>query len=245
MTVRRILTSALAALLLAIGAAYVLLPVVTVEIPKSHIDGAIETNLPHELDRGLVTVTVSGATVDPQADGRLRVNAEFTASGLTLEGVGRAAINSRLRYDGGKVYLSDLSTEDIDFQLSDNSSETISDIRSTISGILGRETEEAEAEGDAGRLQRLTGASDYIDTQLADDVLATVDGFLKTFPIYDLSRAEGYLSYATLALQDIGVAEGRVLVTVSLRTLLAVLGGAVGAVILLLFVVPRLLWRQS
>ena len=70
--------------------------------------------------------------------------AKFDARGLTLEGTGAADVASSFRCKNGRFYLSDFKHDDVVFAFSENSKSSISDVSSTLEGILRRETEEAE-----------------------------------------------------------------------------------------------------
>lgn len=213
-------------------AAFLFVPPQIVEISQSQIAQGLKGNLPYSVDKWGAQVTVNEATVQLRDDDKIIINARFGAVGATLEGSGTAAINSSIRYDDGKFYLSDLKHEDIEFEFSANSRDTISDVRSALENILRRETEEAIAGEDATRIDQLARANQYYETKLQADAVEALDNFLSSFPVYNLERAEGALKLAALALDDVKVTSEKILVSLSFQTLLIRLAAIVGSFLL-------------
>ena len=212
--------------------AFILAPPQIVEINEAQIEQGLEENLPYRVDRGAVLVTVQDATVQLSDEGKIVLNAQFDAAGLTLEGIGSATITSAIRYDDGKFYLSDLKHENIDFQFSENSSDTISDVKSALEGILRRETDEATAGEDDERVDQLAKANEYYEKRLKTDAIDALDKFLGSFPVYNLNQAGGRMRIAALALDDVEITSEKVLVSLSLQTLIIRLTAIVGTFLL-------------
>lgn len=229
---RRILILILLIVLAALVAAFLFVPPQIVEINEAQIEQGLEENLPYRVDKGAVSVTVQDATVQLSDEGKIVLAAQFDASGLTLEGIGSATINSAIRYDDGKFYLSDLKHENIDFQFSENSNDTISEVRSALEGILRRETEEANASKDDDRVDQLAKANEYYETRLQTDAVNALDEFLGSFPVYNLNRSGGSMRIAALALDDVEITSEKVLVRLSLQTLIMRLAAIVGTFLL-------------
>ena len=212
--------------------AFFLVPPQIVEINVAQIEKGLEGNLPYHVDKGLISVTVQGATVQLSDEGKIVLDAQFDATGLTLEGIGSATINSVIRYDDGRFYLSDLKHENIDFQFSENSNDTISDVKSALEGILRRETDEATASEDDERVDQLAKANEYYEKRLKTNAIDALDNFLGTFPVYNLNQAGGRMRIAALALDDVEITSDKVLVSLSLQTLIIRLAAIVGTFLL-------------
>lgn len=235
---RRILVYFLAFSLAALGLAFVFIPPYIVEISEAQIAEGVDENLPYTVDSGF-SVTVQSAVVQLSDENKLVLEAQFDARGLTLEGMGTADVASSLRYENGRFFLSHLKRENVVFAFSENSESTISDVRSTLEGILQRETEEAEASGENDRIGRLAEANEYYETVLPEDALELLDIVLGSFPVYDLSRVnDNRFRLAALALDNVEITSEKVLVTLSLQRFIITLAGIFGT--FLLFIIAFL-----
>ena len=231
---RRILVYFLTFSLAALGLAFVLVPPYIVEITEAQIAEGLDENLPYEVNNG-VLVNVRSATVQLSNENKIVLEAQFDARGLTLEGKGTANVASSLRYENGEFYLSDLKHDNVVFAFSENSESTISDVRSTLEGILRRETEEADSSGDNDRIGRLTEANEYYETALREDALNLLDSVLGSFPVYDLNQVnDSRFRLAALALDDVEITSQKILVTLSVQRLLISLAGILGTFLLLI-----------
>lgn len=232
---RRISILALSFVLAVLVIAFLFVPPQMVEISKAQIEKGLEENLPYRVDKGLIVVTIQDATVELSDNGEIVLNAQFEAAGLTLEGVGSANINSAIRYNDGKFYLADLKHENINFQFSKNSNDTISDVKSALEGILRRETDEATENEDDERVDQLARANEYYEKSLKADAIDALDNFLGSFPVYNLSQAGGKMRVAALALDDVEITSEKILVSLSLQTLIVRVAAIVGT--FLIFVI--------
>lgn len=236
--IRRFSIYALIVLSISLVAAYVFVPPITIEIQKSQLDREIAERLPYEVDRLIGTVTVNEATVQLGADGKMALQAEFEAKGVTLEGTGTATVLSSVRYGRGKFYLSDLTRDNIEFTLSENSNKNIAETRSFIDNVLNREIEEAEAGDDVGRIADLNAKDSYLKTGLEQDALNVLDEFIANFPVYDLNQSGDGLAYIAMAMamDDVEIAEDKIVATLSLQTFFKRLAVAVlpGLIILMI-----------
>lgn len=237
---RRILIYLLTFSLAILGLAYIFAPPQIIEITEAQIAEGLADNLPYEVDNG-VLVTVRSATAQLSDANKIIVSAQFEATGFTLEGSGTANVDSAIRYEKGRFYLSELKHDNVTFEFSENSDSTISDVRSTLEGILQRETEEATSSADQERIERLTGANEYFETTLREDAINLLDSVLGSFPVYDLNDADGRLKLAALALDDVEITSEKVRVTLSLQTLIKTVAGILGTFLLLvvLFLGPE------
>jgi hypothetical protein len=214
--------------------AFIFVPPQIVEISEAQLAQGLEDNLPYQVDRG-VLVTVQAATAQLSDANKIIVTAQFDAAGLTLEGTGIATIDSTIRYENGKFYLSDLRHDDISFEFSENSDETISAVRTTLEGILRRESEEATSSDDDDRIDQLAKANEYYETQLREDAADLLDKALGSFPVYNLNRANGSMRLAALALDDVQISAEKILISLSLQKIIVTLAGFLGT--FMLFVV--------
>ncbi|MCG3268761.1 hypothetical protein [Yoonia sp. I 8.24] len=216
--------------------AYIFGPSKVIEISPDQIDQALKENIPYEVDSLATTVTVHEAKVYLTDNGQIQLHAQFEARGFTLEGIGSAQVNSAVRYERGKFYLTDLKRDHIQFELSENSTETVSDVRATLDGILRRETEEANESGDPERIAAIERRRNYIETEMEADALAALDTFLGTFPVYNLQRAGGALTLAALAIDTVEITHDKIFVTLSLQTLILRVAGGLATTFFLLVV---------
>lgn len=244
---RRILIYVLTFSLAVLGLAFVFVPPYIIEITEAQIAEGVDENLPYTVDSGF-SVTVQSAVVQLSDENKIVLEAQFDARGLTLEGTGTANVASSLRYENGKFYLSDLKHDDVVFAFSENSESTISDVRSTIEGILRRETEEADSSGEDDRIGRLAEANAYYETALREDALDLLDNVLGSFPVYDLSRVnDSRFRLAALALDEVEITSEKVLVTLSLQRFIITLAGILGTFLLsiVIFLGPQNTIRLS
>ena len=233
---RRISIVGLSIALAALVLAYIFLPPKIIEITEAQLAQGLEDNLPYQV-KDTALVTVRAATAQLSDENKIIVTAQFDAAGFTLEGTGTAKVNSAIRYDKGSFYLSDLRHDDIRFEFSENSNETISDVSSAIEGLLRRETEEAASSNDANRIGKIAATKKYVETQLRTDAVDVLDHTLASFPVYNLNRAEGNLKLAALALDNFEVSAKKILVTLSFQRLIKTLAGIVGTFLLIVVII--------
>ncbi len=118
-----------------------------------------------------------------------------------------------------------------------NTQSTISDVRSTLEGILRRETEEADSSGDNDRIRRLAEANEYYETALREDAVNLLDSVLVSFPVYNLNRVnDSRFRLAALALDKVEITSEKVLVTLSLQRLITALAGILGTFLLMVVI---------
>lgn len=228
---RRIIIYFLTLSLTGLGFAFIFIPPYIVKITKAQITEGLRENLPYEVDSG-VLVTVQSAMVELSDENRIILEAQFDARGLTLEGMGTANVTSSIIYENGKFYLSELKHDNIFFTFSENSKSTISDVKSTLEGILRRETEEADASGDKDRVRRLTGINEYYEAALQKDAVNLLDDILSSFPVYDLKRInDSRFRIAALSLDDVEINSDGILVTLSFQRLITTLACIIGTVL--------------
>ncbi len=229
---RRVLVYFLTFSLAALGLAFILVPPYVVEITEAQIAEGLDENLPYKVNSG-VSVNVRSAAVQLE-ENKIVLETQFDARGLTLEGIGTANVASSIRYDNGRFYLSDLKHDNVVFAFSENSESTISEVRSTLEGILRRETEEADSSGDNDRIGRLAEANEYYETALREDAVNLLDNVLGSFPVYDLNRVnDSRFRLAALALDHVEITSEKVLITLSLQRLITTLAGILGTFLLM------------
>ena len=155
---RRILIYAFGVGFVLLGLAYLFVPPITLEITENELQDQISAALPKTVTKAGTTIVVDQARMSLAENNKIGIQAAFRAKGYTLEGIGTADVSSRLRYHFGKFYLTDLSHEQVSFTFSQNSRDTISDVRDTLKNILQRETEVVTAMK-TGRQKRVAAPS--------------------------------------------------------------------------------------
>ena len=93
---RRILIYFFTFSLAALGLAFVFVPSYIVEITEAQIAEEVDGTLPYTVESGF-SVTVQSAVVQLSDENKIVLEAQFDASGLTLEGMGTADVVSSLR----------------------------------------------------------------------------------------------------------------------------------------------------
>jgi hypothetical protein len=222
---------------LSLVVAYIFLPPKHVVFSEQEIKAKIAQSLPYELDESIPRIVVNTADIELRNDDKVDIKTAFDATGATLEGHGTANISSSVLYDKGRFYLSDIRREDVDFQLSQNSNETISDVTSTIRNILERETEEANSSGDPDRIKKMQDANNYVETKLKTDLLERLDHTLRTIPIYNISNQGNWLSLAALSMESVVITDNQVTAILSFQIAIRRIGSGV-LFVLFLFSVP-------
>lgn len=217
MAMKRILSAVLLIVSVALLAAFLFAPAITIRFSQKDVDAAVERLLPYQIEKSFVTVAFSDLFLDLRSDNKVHISTAFSAEGLSLEGRGTADITSGISYREGKFYLSDLSKEDIEFELSANSKDTLSDLNSTVLRFLDREMREAEESDDTERAKSVRNVKAYLTDKLQQDIDTSLDDFLESFPVYDLNRQGAGLKLAALSLEEVRISDENVAATLSFQ----------------------------
>lgn len=223
------------ALLALLTLAYVFAPPYQVSFTQAQIEAEIAKQLPKDINKALTKIHVKDGTVDLRDDNKVAIATHFDVEGFTLEGEGTVDVVTRIRYDRGSFFLADLRKENLQFTFSENSKDTLGDVKSAFDKILKRETAEAEDTGNTQRQETANKVSTYVQTQLRDDANAALDSFLTSVPIYSLNRQGGAMQVAALALQDVSITDETVTATLSFQTFIQRIAGGVLIALFLIF----------
>lgn len=218
-----------------LAAAYIFAPPYKATFTQTQIEAELAKQLPKQINKALTETTVTEGIVDLRDNNKVAIKAAFDVRGFTLEGTGSADVTTGIRYEGGRFYLSDLRKENIAFTFSDNSKNTLGDVKSAFDKILKRETNEAEESGNEQRQETAKKVTDYVQTQLRTDANAALDTFLGSVPVYSLNGKGGVIEIAALALKDVSITDETVTATLTFQTFIQRIAGGV-FVILFMFV---------
>ena len=224
-------------LLALLAAAYVFAPPFKATFTQAQIEAELAKQLPKQINTALTKINVTKGTVDLRDNNKVAIKAAFDVRGFTLEGVGSADVITGIRYDAGRFFLSDLRKENISFTFSDNSKDTIGDVKSAFNKILTRETEEAENSDNEARKATAIKVSAYVQTQLRSDANAALDTFLGSVPVYSLNGQGGAMQIAALALKDVSITDDTITATLSFQTFIQRIAG--GVFVVLFFLVTQ------
>lgn len=224
-------------LLALLAAAYLFAPPFKATFTQAQIEAEIAKQLPKEIHRALTSINVTKGTVDLRDNNKVAIKADFDVRGVTLEGAGSADVITGIRYDAGRFFLSDLRKENITFTFSDNSKDTLNDVKSAFDKILKRETEEAENSGNETRKEKAKKVTAYVQNQLRTDANAALDTFLNSVPVYSLNGQGGAMQIAALALKDVSITDDTITATLTFQTFIQRIAG--GVIIVLFFLITQ------
>lgn len=220
--------------------AYVFAPPYKVSFTQAQIKTEIAKRLPKDISTSLTAINVKAGTVDLRDDNRIAITTQFDVQGFTLEGEGAVDVVTRIRYDDGRFFLTDFRKENLQFIFSDNSKDTLSDVKSTFDKILKSETNEAADTDNTQRQKNAAIVTEYVETQLRTDANAALDKFMQSMPIYSMNTQGGAMRIAALALKDVAITGETVTATLTFQTLIQRI---VGGVVLFLFMIVTQFWR--
>lgn len=221
-------------LLAILAAAYVFAPPYKATFTQAQIESELAKQLPKQINKALTSINITEGIVDLHSNNKVAIKAAFDVRGFTLEGTGSADVTTGIRYDGGRFYLSDLRKENIEFTFSDNSKDTLGDVKSAFDKILKRETDEAEESDNAKRKETAKKVTTYVQTQLRADANAALDTFLGSVPVYSLNGQGGVMEIAALALKDVSITDDTITATLTFQTLIQRIAGGVFVVLFFL-----------
>ena len=214
--------------------ALIFAPSYSVTFTEADIKSKVAAQIPHEVKRAGVAISVTSATVDFLATNQIAVEAGVAATGFTLDGVGSVSAKTSVRYEDGRFYLGDLTHDDIQFTFSDSSQETIRDVTNTIRGILEREGAEAKATNDHSKSEKIEKIQIYAQEQLQHDATEALDVFVKNIAIYDMNDQGAAMWLAALSIKTVEINDDQVTAILSFQQLIFRL--MIGALTLLLIV---------
>jgi hypothetical protein len=205
----------------ALALIYLLVPPINVTFSKEEMQERIAAHIPYEVETGLARILFREADVTLNDDNTVGVIAKFDAAGFTLEGDGVGDVRSSIRYNDGRFYLADISKENIQFNFSKNSNDTIGEVGQTMKNLLKRETDEAEQGTDAARKEKMRGVNTFVEERLQKEAEEKLNVFLGSVPIYDLNRQDVGMKAVALALEDVVISSKGVIARLSVQTFIA------------------------
>lgn len=232
-------------LLAVAGIAYALLhPTVTVRLTRDEIQSRIDARMPLHLVKYGVAYDVQKAAVDLRTDGRIVVKADVDASALGRTAKVALGGNGIVAYRDGAFYLTKFRVDNADPRAVDpgpadeakpkgwyegaTEAPTLRDRAARVLGVAG-------AEDAAGFLAAKKLAVIRLAKEKGEAMLANA---LETRPVYVLKDGDFRQSLAKLALRDVRVENGELVVELNVlaaatRILLYVLGGVLACAIVL------------
>jgi len=177
-------------------------PNFTIDIPETRVHDEIAARLPVTVQKDGINVLVRSAEVDFLDSNAVHVVTDADIAGIGLSGSVRADVTSSLTYRDGAFYLADLSMEDIDIKIDQDSSEKISDVgsiaESLYNGLRGR----LEA-GNPGAGDALDNLRSKAEEKMQPVIRDTINNILADIPVYDLNGKDLKHNLAALALEDV------------------------------------------
>ena len=221
-------------LLAILAAAFVFEPPYKATFTQAQIEAELAKQLPKQISKALTSINITKGIVDLRDNDKVAIKAAFDVRSFTLEGTGSADVTTGIRYDGGRFYLSDLRNENIKFTFSDNSKDTLGDVKSAFDKILKRETKKAEEPDNAQRKETAKKVTTYVQTQLRTDANSALDTFLGSAPVYSLNGQGGVMEIAALALRDVSITDNTITATLTFQTFIQRIAGGVFVVLFFL-----------
>lgn len=189
---------ALVALTLAIIA---FVPDIEIRFTESEARDEIEARLPLVIEHDNYRLDITSVDIDFQGQtekGRIAVFSAFDIEGLGLSATGKIDTITRVHYDDGAFYLSDLQLEDFEVTPSLASRAKLAAWKKILDTFLDDIEDNLRAEDDLETLQRMTD----LKAALGPMVRAALNRRIGDIPVYRLrgSAAEGA---ARLVLKDV------------------------------------------
>ena len=185
---------------------------IEIEVSEAQARQKFQAALPISYSHSRTEALVEKANFDFQDDGRVRLTAEVDIQGYGFSGVAFADAASGIRYAGGNFYLVDVTLDEVDFRMDDESNQRVADVRAVATSIWNMAKDKASEHlpeaGDA--IERLKG--DAV-AGLSAKTRGMVEEALRTTPVYSLNGKGLKESLAVLALKDVRFTSDAVVVT--------------------------------
>lgn len=228
----------LGSILLALAAVIFILPFlvgpIDVRVPEERVRAEIDAALPFDTAQAGVDVTVTHATADFQADNRVAVTLEGTASGLGLTGAFSGATITGLEYRGGAFYLADITLDDLEISPDGDSSAMVDSVRTVGAALWDRAADQlapSEATSpDAPSADDTKGGMDDLGGRLVDQARAAArragNSLARSIPVYELESLGVWGQVAGLSLREVRFEETAAVAVLDPRMLVVhILGG--------------------
>jgi hypothetical protein len=226
---------------LGLGGYAVLGPDIDITVSEAQANLRLQDSLPLTYAKDRVTAVVEKASVDFQSDNRARVTANVDIQGYGFSGVAFADAASGIRYEDGDFYLVDVTLDEVDFRLDDESSQRVADVRAVATSIWNMAKDKA--------VEHLPEAGDAIERLKGDAVAGLsaktrgmIEDALRTTPVYSLNGKGLKETFAVMALEDVQFTREAVVIRLDPgRAVLKLLGflalgvgGVLGAAVMML-----------
>jgi len=175
---------------------------ITITVPEDKVRSEIAAKLPMTVHKAGVTALITALDVDFLADDAVHVDIKMDLDGYGLSGFAIGAATSVLRYSKGDFFLEDLDLGDLTITATEQSSESVDEVKTTASSMWNRFKKDHLDDNPAASV-----AIDKLKDRAMDKLMPTArviaDNALKTTPVYSLNGQDMKMDLAAIALVDV------------------------------------------
>lgn len=172
-----------------------------VEISEAQVRGELAGRMPITASKLGAKVKILDAQVDFKHDGSIDIEAEFESSGYGVSGEGALVVNSRVVYQKGDFYLTDVKVHD--FRHAFHDQEQVNNIKKAAKGIFKKFATKLTVEGDAESKEAIEELGKKYTPIIKEKVVEGLREQLVTTPIYSLKGKGLKYDIAAAALKKI------------------------------------------
>ena len=210
-------------------AVLVINPRIPITVTQAQIDSALAASLPMTVENLAFEAVIKTIDVATRDDGKIAIDAEMSFEGLSLHGSAAVEANTSLRYARRKLFLSDISSENVAVTMTPDSVAALQTYRDAARTFLSRRADEIGEEE--------TDLTQEAEARISRAAKAALDQMLKETPVYRWTDDRWWVRFASLSVAEIKIREGiaTVVLEPSRLVTIALVWLAVGAFYLLKF----------
>ena len=187
--------------------AQLIVPDIEITFTEDEVRQKLAQHLPMETEAWPATITLHEADIDFQGARGIQLDAAFDVAGLGLSAKGTAETLTRVRYQDGAFFLSDVHLDDLPLTTDAETRGTLATWKDRAEAYLDRKAAEQTNEAERQKLRELR---DRLGPKLRD----TLDKALADIPVYRLQGGPAQWA-AFLVLKDVSFSQSEVIATLS------------------------------
>ena len=188
-----------------------------VEISEEQVRDELDGRIPIIASKLGAKVKIINALVDFKHDGSIDIEAGFESSGYGVTGEGALVVNSRVVYQKGDFYLTDVKVREFEHAFHDK--EQVDNIKKAAKGILKKFASKLTVDDDMGSREAIDKLSKKYTPLIKEKVVGGLKEKLVATPIYSLKGKGLKYDIAAAALQKIEIQENGFKVYLSVSTI--------------------------
>ncbi len=212
-----------------------LVPDVEVTISEDQVRDKLAEHIPYQTEVWPAQIVVQRLGVDFQGGDGVSLDAEIDVDGFGMQAIGTAETLTRLRYDRGAFYLSDLRLDDLTLTPSAETEDRLAGLKRSVKNILDRREAAQPTEADRRQFQEMRAT-------LGPRIRDALDQRLGTIPVYRLQGGPAQWA-ALLVLKDVQFSRSEAILVLSPAQ--ALLKISLGLLSLLIAVLLAVWWGRQ